>query len=50
MANTNSIVIAAIDSEYVAIIFAKRDRFVVAAIFKSESSSNMATSDIQPSQ
>ena len=26
MANTNSIVVAAIDSEYFAIIFAKRDR------------------------
>ena len=44
MANTNSIVVAAIDSEYFAIIFAKRDRclarmetVVVAAIFKSES-------------
>ena len=29
MANTNSIVVAAIDSEYFAIIFAKRDRFCV---------------------
>ena len=50
MANTNNIVVAATDSEYFAIIFSKRDRFVVAAIFKTESSSNMATSDIQPSQ
>ena len=30
MANTNSIVVAAIDSEYFAIIFAKRDRCIVA--------------------
>ena len=49
MANTNSIIVAATDSEYFAIIFAKTV-VVVAAIFKSESSSNMATSDIQPSQ
>ena len=50
LANTNSIVVAATDREYFAIIFAKRVVVVVAAIFKSESSSNMATSDIQPSQ
>ena len=49
MAKTNRIAAEAADSEYCAIIFAKLDRCCGRHFVISESSSNMATSDIQPS-
>ena len=50
LAKTNSIVVAAIDSEYFSIGFVKQDCCCGRHLVKSESSSNMATPDKQSSQ